>query len=119
MSRREMDAGEDEQDLVRWYLKLQEKTTRESLNSEEYGLTSHDRSFFRRLCGYEGRPPNKSISSAGWYAREALKLESEISSNKDNAQNEDILGERMIEQGQIPSIFTQVYKKSTFRFMLG
>ena len=113
-----MDNKED-QDLVLWYLKLQEKSTREAINSEEYGLTSHERSFFRKLCGYEGRHPHKTISSAGWYTREALKLESEIQSNKDNTQNEDVLGERMNEQGQIPSIFTQVCNESTFWILSG
>ena len=110
-----MDERED-QDIVRWYLKLQEKSTREAINSEEYGLTNHERSFLRKLCGYEGgRAPYKSISSAGWYAREALKLESEIRSSKeDETQEDDVFGERMIKQGQLPSIFTQVYKSKEY-----
>ena len=102
---------EEEPDVVKWYLRLQEKTTREAINSEEYGLTSSERSFLRSLCGYEGKQRHKTISSAGWYVREALKLESEIPSTEPDNTTTDAVGERIIGQGQIPSIFTKVQRR--------
>ena len=99
-------------DVPRFYLNLQEKTTREALNSEKYGLTSNERTFFRKLLGYEGEQRHKSISSAGWYTREALKIGSETLDNleekEEETKKEDLVGDRMNEQTQIPSIFSQV-----------
>ena len=111
-------------EVPRFYLNLQEKTTREASNSEKYGLTSNERSFFRKLLGYEGEQRHKSISTAGWYTREALKLGSETSlhnvedreketlynveDKEKETKKEDLVGDRMNEQTQIPSIFSQV-----------
>ena len=116
----------DDDSLVKWCQTLQEKALRREMKTEKYGITRTERTYFRKLFGYEAADSEekKNVSTAGGYTIEALNLHQqrqesmEEENQTDVTQHKDMdiiqIGEQDIHQqkrsdlGRLPSIFSQV-----------
>ena len=106
--------------LVKWCQTLQERAIRRELETEKFGITNRERTYFRKIFGYsDGEKKKKNLSDAGGYTIEALNLHKEMgvettqhdketSAIQSAIQISDDHQQGKNQLGSLPSIFSQV-----------